>query len=158
MSGSKALPHSRARPAARGSSHERPHLDVRFELIAIDKLLPHEEVQHALLERLTDEIDREKVVREPILVADEHFVVLNGHHRLAALRALGVRKVPAWVVAYFSDVVDLTAWPDASPQHIVSKHHVVGRAKEGKLYPPKTTRHRLKVELPERTTHLDDLR
>lgn len=160
MSKAKHLPTGHAHPASSASdAHgvDRPHPHVRFELVAIDRLLPHEEVQEAVLRKVKEDVEREGALREPILVADEHYVVLNGHHRLAALRALGVKRVPAWVVAYFSDVVELDRWPEATHGHPVSKEHVVERARKRKLYPPKTTRHQLRVDLPEKSTDLADL-
>lgn len=156
-SASAATAPARARKSG-GRKRSSPPVGVRFELISIERLRPHEETREPALRQVVRDLQREGKVREPILVADEHLVVLNGHHRLAALRALGVRKVPAWVVAYFTDIVELDKWPESSHLHPISKEEVVERAHRGKLYPPKTTRHRLKVELPERETPLSELR
>lgn len=144
-------------PVSSPSDPDRPHPEVRFELVPIDRLLPHEEIQDQVLAEVRQALQETGTVLEPILVADGHYVVLNGHHRLAALRALGVKKVPAWVVAYSSEVVELEKWPDAQHDHPVSKEHVVERARRQHLYPPKTTKHRLRVQLPEKTTDLADL-
>ncbi|MEK6987601.1 MAG: hypothetical protein AABX97_05830, partial [Candidatus Thermoplasmatota archaeon] len=54
---------------------------ARFELLDVGLLHIHEELQADLLERTTDEIREDGYVKRPILVADEHFVILDGHHR-----------------------------------------------------------------------------
>jgi L-serine kinase (ADP) len=142
-------------PAPGGTS---PSSSVTFELVELDRLLPHEEIDGKAFEELVRALEDEGSVREPILVARGHGVVLNGHHRFAAFKAMGLRRAPAWVVDYFSDVVDLEKWPDSPFPGPVTKEEVVRRAKTGALYPPKTTRHRLKVTPEARRTPLSDLR
>jgi len=89
-------------------------------------------------------------------VADRYFVILDGHHRFEALRLLGCRRVPAYVIDYFSDIVDLTLWPDATVKE-VTKEEVIRRGLAGELFPPKTTRHILRVPLEDAFTDLEDL-
>jgi len=95
-----------------------------------------------------------RIVREPILVAEESLVILNGHHRVAALRQLGARTAPAWVVDYGDAAITLDRWDDG-PR--LAKSDVIARARSGHPYPPKTTRHRVLLDLPERPTSLTEL-
>jgi L-serine kinase (ADP) len=67
---------------------------------------------------------------------------------------LGAERVPAWVLDYESDLVRLERWHPGPP---ISKSEVVRRAEEGRLFPPKTTRHRLLLDLPARPTPLAEL-
>ena len=90
----------------------------------------------------------------PIWVARGTDVILNGHHRTAALRALGALRVPAWVIDYESDLVRIDRWTPGPP---ISKAEVVRRAREGALFPPQTTRHTLARDLPWRSTPLAEL-
>lgn len=131
---------------------------LRFELVDLSGLRAHEEIDEASLRDLVRALREEGSVREPILVAEGHGVVLNGHHRFAALKAMGLRRAPAWVVDYFSDVVELDQWPDSPFRGDVTKEEVVRRAKEGRLYPPKTTRHRLRITPESRSTPIEALR
>ncbi|MEK6987516.1 MAG: ParB N-terminal domain-containing protein, partial [Candidatus Thermoplasmatota archaeon] len=85
-----------------------------------------------------------------------HFVILDGHHRFAALKALGCRRIPAYVIDYFSDIIDLKTWPDAVVQE-VRKDEVIRRGLANDPFPPKTTRHILKIKLPDVFTDLEDL-
>lgn len=129
---------------------------ARFELLDIDLLRCHEEIQPALLERVMEEIREDGYVKKPILVADKVWVILDGHHRYEALKRLGCRRVPAYVIDYFSDVVDLGLWPTAREKN-VRKEDVVERGRAGLLYTPKTTRHTIKIHLPDVFTDLEDL-
>lgn len=128
----------------------------RFELVDIEKLRGHEQLRPDLLESLMTEIRADGVLLKPILVAETHYVILDGHHRWAALKALGCRRVPAFLVDYFSENVDLGLWPTAKIPS-VTKEEVVARGRGGQPFTPKTTRHRVTFQLPERPTKLDDL-
>jgi L-serine kinase (ADP) len=125
-----------------------------FHLVEAARLRIHEEIDPAHVARLVAEIRREGFVAEPIWVARDSHVVLNGHHRLAALRELGAVRVPAWVFDYESDDVELDRWNDGPP---LRKPDVVARAASGQPFPPKTTKHTLRLTLPEHRTPLGAL-
>ena len=116
---------------------------VHFELLPIDQVFAHEEVVPDEVAQLARAIRSAGLVEDPIWVARGSGVVLNGHHRLAALRALRAHRVPAWVVEYEDPAVRLDRW---APGPSISKSDVVRRARAGQLFPPKTTRH--SVPLP----------
>ena len=71
------------------------------------------------------------------------------HHRFRALQALGVELVPAWVFDYHEGPIRLERWTPGPP---IEKAEVERRARERRPFPPKTTRHRVEVELPDRPT------
>ncbi|MCI4322360.1 MAG: ParB N-terminal domain-containing protein [Thermoplasmata archaeon] len=123
-----------------------------FELIPTERLKIHEEVRPELVAELVERIRRDGFVQEPIWVARGSDVVLNGHHRLAALRALGAQRIPAWVFEYESDAVVLERWDDG-PR--LAKPDVVERARSGLPYPPKTTKHLVQPMPPSRPTSLE---
>lgn len=129
---------------------------ARFEVLEIKKLRGHERIRPALLEQLTEQIKKDGYIKRPILVADRHFVILDGHHRVEALRVLGCTRIPAYLIDYFSDVVNLGTWPDAIVS-VVSKEEVVRRGLEDDRFPPKTTRHTVRISLEDRPTDLEDL-
>ena len=109
-----------------------------FRLLPIASLHPHEQIEEADVVRLVQEIRTLGVVREPIWVASGSYVILNGHHRYAALQRLGVRRVPAWIVEYLDPSMELLRWDPGPP---LQKTEVIRRAREGSLFPPKTSRH-----------------
>lgn len=127
-----------------------------FRLVPLEELLAHEEIDEGGVHHLAEDIQGRRVVEDPIwvAVAEDSYVILNGHHRVAALRKLGATHAPAWVIDYPSSSVRLERWSDGPP---IGKDEVVRRAKAGELFPPKTTRHVMKQELPSRPTPLEEL-
>ena len=142
---------------ARQSRAPRRTPSVRFEVVEIGRLRGHERIRPALLEQLMDQIRKDGYLRRPVLVADGELVILDGHHRVEAVRALGARRIPAYLIDYFSDIVRLSIWPDAEVS-VVTKEDVIRRGRTGDLFPPKTSRHTVTVLLEDRPTDLDDLR
>jgi len=142
------MPRARAPEAAR--------LGAALEILDIRQVRPHERTREDLLEQLLAEIPRDGELRLPVLVEREHHVILDGHHRYEALRRLGCRRIPAYVVDYASEEIGLTTWPGAIVA-TVTKAEVVAHGLAGNLFPPKTTRHLLKVKLEESPVRLKDL-
>jgi L-serine kinase (ADP) len=128
--------------------------EVTFELMPIEALLAHEQVLPDHVVELVDKLVESGVFVEPVWIARGSHVILNGHHRVAALRRLGAERIAAWVIDYDSDIVQLERWTPGPP---LSKEEVVRRARTGELFPPQTTRHVLTAELPPRPTLLRDL-
>ena len=141
---------SRPNPSARMTP------TVRFALVDLSQLHGHEQIRATLLEELTEQIKRDGYLKRPILVADRHFVVLDGHHRLEAVRLLGCNRIPAYLVDYKSDIVNLGTWPEAIVS-TVTKDEVIRRGLTGDRFPPKTTRHTVTIPLEDRPTDLEDL-
>ena len=125
-----------------------------FALLDIGSLHAHEEIDDGDVPALAHEIRTRGVFDNPIWVARDSLVILNGHHRVAALRRLGAARVAAWVFDYHSPVLLLDRWSPGPP---ISKHDVEERGRTGQLFPPKTTKHVITVELPEHHTPLADL-
>ena len=141
---------SRPNPSARMTP------TVRFALVDLSQLHGHEQIRATLLEQLTEQIKQDGYLKRPILVADRHFVVLDGHHRLEAVRLLGCNRIPAYLVDYKSDIVNLGTWPEAIVS-TVTKDEVIRRGLTGDRFPPKTTRHTVTIPLEDRPTDLEDL-
>ena len=68
---------------------------TEYAIVEIDKLKEHEEVNREHSERLKNEILSEGVLKKSIAVDRNTNVVLDGHHRLRALKELGYTKIPA---------------------------------------------------------------
>ena len=127
---------------------------AEFALLPLSSLKGHERIDEASLTDLMVHIRRSRVLSDPIWVARGSSVILNGHHRVEALRRLGAERVAAWVLDYDSDLIHLERWHSGPP---IAKSEVVRRAEEGRPFPPKTTRHRLLLDLPARPTPLSEL-
>ncbi len=125
-----------------------------FALVPIERLRGHERVQESNLGPLGAEIRKAGVFADPIWVAKGSWVILNGHHRVEALRRMGAKRIPAWVFDYESDVIHVEHWRGGGP---MQKAEVLRRAENGHPFPPKSTRHRVNIELPFRSVPLSDL-
>lgn len=141
----------------RAKSLTRATSSLRFRLIEIRRLHGHEQIRPALLHELTEQIRQDGILKRPVLVADRDFVILDGHHRVEALRSLGCKRIPVYLVDYESDFVRLGTWPDAIVK-VVRKREVIRRGLSNDLFPPKTTRHTLAVLLEDHPTDLEQLK
>jgi ParB-like chromosome segregation protein Spo0J len=127
---------------------------AEFALLRLSDLKAHEQIEEKNLVELIARLRRTKMISEPIWVARGSWVILNGHHRVEALRRMGAERVPAWVLDYESELIHLERWHPGPP---IAKSEVVERAREGRLFSPKTTRHRLEFDLPARPTPISEL-
>jgi len=110
--------------------------------VEVERLRDHEEVETDQVRELAYEISKRRRV-EPILVEQQHNVVLDGHHRKAALELLGLKRIPCFLVPY--ERVGLMSWQGRS----ITKAEVIACALEGRKLPPKTTCHLYTASLPE---------
>lgn len=132
-------------------------MQVRYALVELEKLRPHERTEPGLLARTVDSLRTDGFVRRALLVESRHLVILDGHHRFEALKRLGCARAPAYLVEYEDDGIGLTTWPEAVVSR-VTKEEVVDRGLRGDLFPPKTTRHLVSVDLEDIRVPLDELR
>ena len=79
-------------------------------LAEIDRLHLHEETIPELLEDLTRAIEEDGILEDPVIVDRETFVVLDGMHRVKALRRLGCRFIPVCFVDYHNPEIRVDRW------------------------------------------------
>lgn len=128
---------------------------IELFLVRIDNLKHHEKTIPSRQANISRSIAENGYHGPPILVEARYLIILDGHHRVNALRSLGARWVPAVLLEYGDERLTLSSWrPDVS----VTPSEVVRRALAGLLYPPKTTRHLLNIELPVVKVTLRDLK
>lgn len=102
-------------------------------------LLPHEDIDHNRLKLVVEDIIYSGYVKYPVVVDVRTFIVLDGHHRVRATEELGLKYVPVFFVDYLEDYIDVRPSRKDIP---ISKQLVIRKVYwEGKVYPPKTTRH-----------------
>ena len=122
-------------------------MELKIELVPIEALKPHEQYIEKRVLQLMNEIRRDGVLIKPILVDVKTKIILDGHHRVEALKRLGARLVPAILVDYDDDgVVKVTSWRQGE---VVTKETVRRAGLSGKLLPPYTSRHILSRKVPE---------
>jgi hypothetical protein len=99
---------SASRPVSYTIDGDGIRLDIA--LVEIDDLLLHEETISGSLECLIVEIELSGVLRSPVIVGGESLVVLDGMHRVKALRSLGCRFICVCFVDYASPGIKVDRW------------------------------------------------
>ena len=85
-------------------------MKLRLAMVEIRELKPHEEVIEALVAKLTEEILRDDIVRDPLIVDQDDRVILDGMHRFNALKRLKCRFAPCCLLDYMSPQVTVGSW------------------------------------------------
>lgn len=83
---------------------------LKLRLLPVNDLYPHEKVVPSLLNRLKNEILEEEVLKDPIVVDEQSFTVLDGMHRLNVVKKLGLNYIPCCLVDYESNFIKLGTW------------------------------------------------
>lgn len=109
-----------------------------IKLIELAKLKVHEKVSRGRLAEVKKMIAAARVFTEPIIVEKKYLIILDGHHRAATLRAMGYKKIPAYIVDYSGQHIKVRS--RRSSYHL-NKKTIIRRALAGRPYPPKTSMH-----------------
>lgn len=116
-------------------------LSIKPVLVSIELLKAHEEVDSKYCEELKKIIESDKILKKPIVADINTYTILDGHHRVNALKSLGCRFVPTILVDYNSPIIIVSSWRSI----IVDKKTVISRAQKEERFPPKTTKHLIHV-------------
>ncbi|MFA5770007.1 MAG: ParB N-terminal domain-containing protein [Patescibacteria group bacterium] len=112
-------------------------------LIDINKLISHEMVSSRKLKQVKNDLMIKGYIKNPVVVESENFIILDGHHRVAALKQLGASKIPAFLVDYQNKNIRVALRRKEFVFKDI-KQAVIDYCLEGKVFPSKTTRHLIK--------------
>ena len=160
--GGEAFPERSLHMTIDHSRHGQPHSHAKssdfaaFDILDIGSLRPHERHRPSHAKTLAAMMKASGFVERPILVDRADGIILDGHHRFAAItEGLGFRQAPCFVVDYRNmKSVRVSAW---RTNERVTKSTVIFAALYGPLLPEKTSRHSLDFELPTVVCPLSDL-
>jgi hypothetical protein len=107
-------------------------------LMKIEELKEHEETRPDYLEMLKNEILSDGILKMPIAVDKHTLVILDGHHRLQALKRMGCTKIPCILLDYRSGSIEVYA---SRSGETVTKELVIETALAGRKMAPKTSTH-----------------
>ena len=127
---------------SQSSSIKRFKKPLNVRLVELDKLKQHEEVDQTHLEELKKEIKSDGILKIAIAVDMNTNIVLDGEHRLNALKKLGCKKVPVVFVDYHSAELRVCAWRKGEE---LTKKNVIEAGFSEKKLPPTTTKHMVKI-------------
>jgi len=85
-------------------------LPITLSLRPIQSLRPHEEIVSHELGLIIHDLERENLLRHPLIADQSTGVILDGTHRLAALKALDCRLVPCALVEYNDPRILVERW------------------------------------------------
>jgi hypothetical protein len=85
-------------------------MSFRIALVSIDELKPHEEVIEPAVGSLANDVLNEGMLRDPLVVDQEYYVILDGMHRFSSLKQLKCRFVPCCLVDYDSPQIKVGGW------------------------------------------------
>ncbi len=122
-------------------SHQKELEKICF--IDLEELREHEEIRPDYLEALKNEILSDGILKMPIAVDRSTYIILDGHHRLHALKRIGCKKIPAILVDYHSPEIEVIPWREGEK---VTKEMIIDTALCGRRMPPKTSKHMIRVE------------
>lgn len=114
-------------------------LRTKFTLLPPEDLHPHEKVIPEKVAELARALEHDGAIIKPVVADEESHVILDGHHRYNALKALGCRKIPVLLVDYEDPRIVVGTWREGEKPP--EKGVVVLRALAGDLFEPKSTRH-----------------
>jgi len=96
------------RPVAYTIEDEGIRLEIA--IVETDGLLLHEETIPAALEWMIGALKQDGVQKSPVIVDRETLVVLDGMHRVIALRSLGCRFTCVCLVDYMDPLIKVDRW------------------------------------------------
>lgn len=104
----------------------------------IEELREHEEIRPDYLEALKGEILSDGILKMPICIDKNTCIILDGHHRLQALKRLGCKKIPCVLVDYQSEDISVIPWREGET---ITKETIIDTALSGRRMPSKTSKH-----------------
>ena len=78
------------------------------------------------------------VLKKPICVERNNFLILDGHHRFEVFKKIGLKYIPCIFFDYGDP--DLKIWSLRKKEY-VTKKYVIRKALDGNIYPYKTVKH-----------------
>lgn len=112
-------------------------------LVDLVALKEHEQIRPEYLEQLKNEILSDGILKMPIAVDKATYIILDGHHRLHALKKIGCRRIPVILFDYRSPEIEVIPHRDGET---VTKEMVIQTALAGRRMPPKTSKHMIMIE------------
>jgi len=88
--------------------HKSLRLDI--DVIRAEELHPHEEILQPIVNKLMERLTQDQFIKHPLMVDKNTLTVLDGAHRLVALKKLGCKWIPVCLVNYKSPKIRVSSW------------------------------------------------
>ena len=87
-----------------------PLITLKISIEEVSRLHIHEEIIPDVVDKLVVKIQADGLFTNPIMVDERSLVVLDGMHRVAAVRKIGYRFMPVCLIDYQTSNVILSSW------------------------------------------------
>jgi len=108
------------------------------DFVDVHELKEHEQTEYKHLHELKEKIKSDGILKKSIAVDKNTNLVIDGHYRLNALKALGAKKIPVTYFDYQHPQIKVATWRE---HESITKEQVIDAALSGKKFPPKSSRH-----------------
>jgi L-serine kinase (ADP) len=96
--------------SGKGFEIKNSNIPILLVLKRIDELKPHEETVATDLRGIVNTLQRDPILRHPVVADSATGAVLDGNHRLAALSELGCYTIPTALIDYQNPMVKVDRW------------------------------------------------
>ncbi|MFA6427729.1 MAG: ParB N-terminal domain-containing protein [Candidatus Magasanikbacteria bacterium] len=113
---------------------------MKIILLDISQLKTHEKTSPKRVRKVVELIKKKGQFIKPIIVEKNTHVILDGHHRIEALKKLGYTRAPCFLVDYMDDEVRVYLRRKDLPMNLI-KQFILSVALTDNSFERKTTRH-----------------
>jgi hypothetical protein len=86
------------------------NLNFKIALLELTVLKPHEEVIASLVRKLSNEMESEGEVKDPLIIDEKDHVILDGMHRFNSFKSLKCRFAPCCLLDYDNPEIKVESW------------------------------------------------
>ncbi|MFX0163397.1 MAG: ParB N-terminal domain-containing protein [Candidatus Hodarchaeota archaeon] len=79
-------------------------------ILHVNDVYPHEETILPRVLRISRNMEKKGIVLDPLLVSKGSLAILDGNHRLEALKRIGARFFPACLLPYDDHLIEVKTW------------------------------------------------
>ena len=79
-------------------------------ILHVNDVHPHEETILPEVMRISRDMEKKGIVLDPLLVSKDSLAILDGNHRLEALRRIRTRFFPACLLPYEDPLIEVKTW------------------------------------------------
>ncbi len=113
-----------------------------YIFIRLEELKHHEGVEDERLKALIEEIRSDGCLKLSIAVDKNTKIIIDGHHRVCALKELKCTRIPVTFINYQQENIKVVPW---RKNETVTKKDVINAGLGLEKLPPRTTKHIVNV-------------
>ncbi len=117
---------------------------IETKLIQTKCLRHIEDFSEKRVRNMKEKMIQKGIWEKPICIEKNHFLILDGQHRVQVAKALNLKYIPCVLFNYKDERVEV--W-SLRKDYFVSKEKVIERVLEENIYPYKTAKHKFPAKI-----------